>query len=108
MKAFFAAQGARLMLWLIRQGMGWIKSETPEHAMWARRVSKNKILKQKLKASGTKTKADDIAPLAGYVYMGFDTMRRAQHMLGEAMNELDPEIKQDHIIQAIRILDELE
>jgi len=120
LKAWLALQTAKGMMWLIRLGIGWVKSITPEYAMTARRSSKTKIINQKAKALATLTEADDIAPLGAYVYMGFETMKQAQHKLGEAfcfqspeggpipVCEIHPDRLEKIIREAIHILDESE
>lgn len=119
-KAWLALQAGKGMMWLIRQGIGWVKSVAPQYAMDARRSSKTKIINQKAAALATPGKADDIAPLGAYVYMGFETMKQAQHKLGEAFCFQSPEggpipVCQIHpdrlekiIREAIHILDESE
>jgi len=81
MKAFFTLQFGKFVIWLMRLGLGWVKSVTPEYAITARKASKQKILNQKAKALETATELDDIAPIGAYNYMGFKTMQAAQKRL---------------------------
>lgn len=113
MKAWMAALSAKMAMWLMRQLVGYVKSETPERAMWARRLSKNRILNDKAKAAETATEVDDIGPLGAYTYMGFATMQQAQRCLGDALANIgemsfDTEKAREKIREAIRILDESE
>jgi len=120
MKAWMAGMSARIFLWLVRQGIGWVKSVTPEHAMAARRRSKEKIIRWKAKALATPGEGDDIAPIGSYGYMGFATMDRAKRKLAEIWDFKDGDgmpiptekvnpLKIDRIVrEAIHILDEPE
>lgn len=77
-KTWAATQAAKGATWLMHWVVGWVKGETPEYAMAMRRRTKAKIFKAKVQAIATASEADDIAPLAAEVYMGFETMRQAQ------------------------------
>jgi hypothetical protein len=90
LKAWIALQGAKTLMWLIRQGIGYVKSVTPDYALQARKASKQRILAQKAKALLTPGVTDDIAPLGAYVYMGFATMQDAQKKLMECYDILMP------------------
>jgi len=111
MKRLVALGVAKLATWIIHYLTGWVKTETPDYAAAMRRRTKEKILTEKAAAAGTETARDDIAPLAGDVYMGFATMRAAQAELANALPYLgemsfDFDEARNQILTAIRILDE--
>jgi len=120
MKGWIALQFGKFVMRLIQWGISWVKTQTPEQAQQARRISKTKILNAKAKALETATDADDIAPIGAYNYMGFKTMKQAQHKLAEAfeveagdggplpIGEINPFTLEKIIRQAIHILDEEE
>ena len=74
---------AKIAAWIMQFLVGWVKDATPQYAMMARRRAKKKILAEVKAAAATKTKADDIIPAGSDIFMGFATMRKAQHKIGE-------------------------